>query len=89
MCFLISCVMQVCTLGSNEGQVKDELNRLAQAFSAGSTAESPPLPLTTLVIQVNQKRKLIFCMIILNLFVGVYPGLHLGICLCFLWHILP
>ncbi|XP_057782659.1 zinc finger CCCH domain-containing protein 24 [Salvia miltiorrhiza] len=44
-------IVQVCTLGSDEGQVKDEIHRLAQAFSAGSTAESPPLPLTTLVIQ--------------------------------------
>ncbi|KAL1558554.1 zinc finger CCCH domain-containing protein 24 [Salvia divinorum] len=44
-------MVQVCTLGSDEGKVKEELHRLAQAFSAGSTAESPPLPLTTLVIQ--------------------------------------
>ncbi|KAG6415406.1 hypothetical protein SASPL_122817 [Salvia splendens] len=44
-------MVQVCTLGSDEGQVKEELHRLAQTFSAGSTAESPPLPLTTLVIQ--------------------------------------
>lgn len=59
--------MQVCTLGSDEGQVKDELDRLAQAFSTGSAAESPPLPLSSLVIQVIviPDPKLIFCMIIL------------------------
>lgn len=44
-------IVQVCTLGFDEGPVKDELCRLAQALSAGSTAESPPLPLTSLVIQ--------------------------------------
>lgn len=42
-------MMQVCTLGFDDGQVKDELQRLAQAFSVGS----PPLPLTALVIQVR------------------------------------
>lgn len=39
-------------MGSDEEKVKEELHRLAQAFSAGATAESPPLPLSTLVIQV-------------------------------------
>ncbi|KAK6163311.1 hypothetical protein DH2020_000175 [Rehmannia glutinosa] len=44
-------IVQVCTVGFEDGQVKEELERLAQAFSAGSTAESPSLPLTALVIQ--------------------------------------
>ncbi|GFP84212.1 zinc finger CCCH domain-containing protein 24 [Phtheirospermum japonicum] len=39
------------TVGFDDGQVKDELERLAQAFYAGSIAESPCLPLTALVIQ--------------------------------------
>ncbi|KAK6163302.1 hypothetical protein DH2020_000166 [Rehmannia glutinosa] len=44
-------IVQVCTVGFEDVQVKEELERLAQAFSAGSTSESPSLPLTALVIQ--------------------------------------
>ncbi|PIN17494.1 tRNA (uracil(54)-C(5))-methyltransferase [Handroanthus impetiginosus] len=44
-------MVQVCTVGFDDGQVKSELEGLAQAFSVGSTVESPPLPLTALVIQ--------------------------------------
>ncbi|EYU18840.1 hypothetical protein MIMGU_mgv1a0189601mg, partial [Erythranthe guttata] len=40
-------IVQVCTKGFDDGQVKDELERLAQAFSVGS----PPLPLTAFVVQ--------------------------------------
>lgn len=46
-------MMQVCTLGSDDGKVKDEIQQLAQAFSVESTKGSPPLPLTALVIQVK------------------------------------
>ncbi|KAL3618524.1 hypothetical protein CASFOL_037606 [Castilleja foliolosa] len=44
-------IVQVHTVGFDDVHVKDEIERLAQAFYAGSTAESPPLPLTALVIQ--------------------------------------
>ncbi|KAG8387690.1 hypothetical protein BUALT_Bualt02G0047500 [Buddleja alternifolia] len=44
-------MVQVCTLGSDDEQLKDEFERLAQAFYKESTMESPPLPLTALVIQ--------------------------------------
>ncbi|XP_051134439.1 zinc finger CCCH domain-containing protein 24 isoform X2 [Andrographis paniculata] len=44
-------VVQVCTVSFEDGEVNDELQRLAQAFSVGSSSESPSLPLTALVIQ--------------------------------------
>ncbi|KAL6510907.1 hypothetical protein OROGR_022031 [Orobanche gracilis] len=44
-------IVQVCTVGLDDGLVKDELERLAQAFHAGATATSPSLPLTSVVIQ--------------------------------------
>ncbi|KAL0460204.1 UNVERIFIED_CONTAM: Zinc finger CCCH domain-containing protein 24 [Sesamum latifolium] len=44
-------IVQVCTKGFDDGQIKDEIERLAREFSVGSTVESPPLPLTALVIQ--------------------------------------
>ncbi|XP_075490786.1 zinc finger CCCH domain-containing protein 24 isoform X1 [Primulina tabacum] len=44
-------IVQVCTLGFDDGQVKVEVEKLAQAFSAGSSTESPYLPLTAFVIQ--------------------------------------
>lgn len=39
-------------MGLDDKLVNDELQRLAQAFAAGASAESPSLPLTALVIQV-------------------------------------
>ncbi|KAL0390115.1 UNVERIFIED_CONTAM: Zinc finger CCCH domain-containing protein 24 [Sesamum calycinum] len=44
-------IVQVCTKGFDDGQIKDEIECLAREFSVGSTVESPPLPLTALVIQ--------------------------------------
>ncbi|KAL0436440.1 UNVERIFIED_CONTAM: Zinc finger CCCH domain-containing protein 24 [Sesamum radiatum] len=44
-------MVQVCTKGFDDGLIKDEIERLARDFSVGSTVESPPLPLTALVIQ--------------------------------------
>lgn len=44
-------IVQVCTKDFDDGQIKDEIERLAREFSVGSTVESPPLPLTALVIQ--------------------------------------
>ncbi|KAL8501476.1 hypothetical protein ACS0TY_020850 [Phlomoides rotata] len=44
-------IVQVCTLGSDDGKVNDEIQQLAQVFSVESTKGSPPLPLTALVIQ--------------------------------------
>ncbi|KAK4440747.1 Zinc finger CCCH domain-containing protein 24 [Sesamum alatum] len=44
-------IVQVCTKGFDDGKIKDEIERLAREFSVGSTVESPPLPLTALVIQ--------------------------------------
>ncbi|KAL0369671.1 UNVERIFIED_CONTAM: Zinc finger CCCH domain-containing protein 24 [Sesamum angustifolium] len=47
-------IVQVCTKGFDDGQIKDEIECLAREFSVGSTVESPPLPLTALVIQSCQ-----------------------------------
>lgn len=44
-------VVQVCSVGFDDQLVCTELERMAQAFGAGSTANSPPLPLTVLVVQ--------------------------------------
>ncbi|KZV34575.1 zinc finger CCCH domain-containing protein 24 [Dorcoceras hygrometricum] len=44
-------IVQVCTVGLDDGQVKLEVEKLAQAFSVGSSMEFPPLPLTAFVIQ--------------------------------------
>ncbi|KAL3849441.1 hypothetical protein ACJIZ3_011323 [Penstemon smallii] len=47
-------MVQVCTVGFDDGQVKGELEHLAREFSKVSTSESPHLPLTALVIQDHQ-----------------------------------
>lgn len=39
-------------MGFDDSLITSEFERLAQAFSAGATANSPSLPLTALVIQV-------------------------------------
>lgn len=44
-------MVQVCTKGFDDGLVKGEFERMAQAFTMGAAGESPPLPLTALVIQ--------------------------------------
>lgn len=45
-------MMQVSTGGFDEVLVTGEFEKLAQAFAAGATACSPPLPLSALVVQV-------------------------------------
>lgn len=44
-------MVQVCTVGIDDEIVNSELERMAQAFTAGATSSSPSLPLTTLVVQ--------------------------------------
>ncbi|XP_073150910.1 zinc finger CCCH domain-containing protein 24 [Henckelia pumila] len=44
-------IVQVCSVGFDDGRVKVEVEKLAQAFSAGSSTESHSLPLTAFVIQ--------------------------------------
>ncbi|KAL2507527.1 Zinc finger CCCH domain-containing protein 24 [Forsythia ovata] len=44
-------MVQVCTKGFDDGLVKSEFERMAQAFTMGAAGECPPLPLTALVIQ--------------------------------------
>ncbi|KAM5584089.1 zinc finger CCCH domain-containing protein 24 [Rosa sericea] len=47
-------IVQVSTAGFDDSLITTEFERLAQAFSAGATANSPSLPLTVLVIQDHQ-----------------------------------
>ncbi|WCJ41034.1 hypothetical protein M5689_021925 [Euphorbia peplus] len=47
-------MVQVCLAGFDDELVNSELERLAQAFSSGAAANSPPLPLTVLVLQNHQ-----------------------------------
>ncbi|KAM7257234.1 hypothetical protein ACFE04_012975 [Oxalis oulophora] len=44
-------MVQVCSVGVDESLITNEFKRLAQAFAEGASANSPPLPLTALVIQ--------------------------------------
>lgn len=39
-------------MGFDDAVITGEFKRLAQAFAAGATANSPSLPLTALVVQV-------------------------------------
>jgi tRNA (uracil-5-)-methyltransferase len=39
-------------VGFDDAVITGEFKRLAQAFAAGATANSPSLPLTALVVQV-------------------------------------
>lgn len=47
-------MVQVSTAGFDDELVKGEFEKMAQAFSAGASANSPPLPLTELVVQDHQ-----------------------------------
>ncbi|KAA0035339.1 hypothetical protein IC582_026738 [Cucumis melo] len=47
-------IVQVCSVGVESELMTSEFKRLAQAFAEGSVANSPPLPLTALVIQHHQ-----------------------------------
>lgn len=47
-------IVQVCSVGVECELMTSEFKRLAQAFAEGSVANSPPLPLTALVIQHHQ-----------------------------------
>ncbi|KAL5998380.1 hypothetical protein ACLOJK_009320 [Asimina triloba] len=44
-------IVQVCTTGVENDILTGEFQRMAQAFSNGASACSPPLPLTSLVVQ--------------------------------------
>ncbi|XP_057954973.1 zinc finger CCCH domain-containing protein 24 [Malania oleifera] len=44
-------IIQVCSKGFDDALITSELEKMAQAFAAGSSANSPSLPLTTLVVQ--------------------------------------
>lgn len=44
--------MQVCSTGVDEQVMKGEFEKLRTALSQGASIASPPLPLTTIVIQV-------------------------------------
>lgn len=44
---------QVCSTGVDEVLMKDEFDRLSKALVQGATTYSPPLPLTTIVVQVS------------------------------------
>ncbi|PIA34532.1 hypothetical protein AQUCO_03700068v1 [Aquilegia coerulea] len=44
-------MVQICSVDFDDEVVKTELQRLARAFSDGASANSPPLPLTSLVVQ--------------------------------------
>lgn len=41
--------------GFDDGVVNDELEKMARAFAAGAYSNSPPLPLTALLVQVLYK----------------------------------
>ncbi|PSR86603.1 Zinc finger CCCH domain-containing protein [Actinidia chinensis var. chinensis] len=43
-------IVQVCTVGFDDGLVNSEFEKMAQAFSVGASADSP-LPLTALLVQ--------------------------------------
>ncbi|ONK70662.1 uncharacterized protein A4U43_C04F210 [Asparagus officinalis] len=44
-------IIQVCSLDVADEQMKIEFTRMAQAFAQGAASCSPPLPLTTIVVQ--------------------------------------
>ncbi|XP_020592356.1 zinc finger CCCH domain-containing protein 24 [Phalaenopsis equestris] len=44
-------IVQVCSLGHEEEQIRGEFNRMAHALVHGAAACSPPLPLTAIVVQ--------------------------------------
>ncbi|GMH10947.1 hypothetical protein Nepgr_012788 [Nepenthes gracilis] len=44
-------MVQICSVGSDDDLVHSELNKMSEAFAAGAISNSPPLPLTALVIQ--------------------------------------
>ncbi|KAK8970104.1 Zinc finger CCCH domain-containing protein 24 [Platanthera guangdongensis] len=46
-------IVQVCSLHYEEEQIRSEFNRMTQALVHGAAACSPPLPLTTVLVQVN------------------------------------
>lgn len=50
--FMAIFMTKVCTKGFDDCVIKGEHERMAQAFTMGAAGESPPLPLTALVIQV-------------------------------------
>ncbi|XP_050213040.1 zinc finger CCCH domain-containing protein 24 [Mercurialis annua] len=47
-------IVQVCLAGFDDELVNSELGSLAHAFAAGAAANSPPLPLTVIVLQDHQ-----------------------------------
>ncbi|XP_020532585.1 zinc finger CCCH domain-containing protein 24 isoform X2 [Jatropha curcas] len=47
-------IVQVCLAGFDDELINNELGRLSHAFAAGAAANSPPLPLTVLVLQDHQ-----------------------------------
>ncbi|XP_062171985.1 zinc finger CCCH domain-containing protein 24 isoform X2 [Alnus glutinosa] len=47
-------IVQVCSVSFDDAVITGEFKRLAQAFAAGATANSPSLPLTALVVQDHQ-----------------------------------
>ncbi|XP_059660584.1 zinc finger CCCH domain-containing protein 24 [Cornus florida] len=44
-------MVQVCSVGFDDEMVNSELEKMSQAFLVGASADSPPLPLTALVLQ--------------------------------------
>ncbi|KAJ8751609.1 hypothetical protein K2173_016860 [Erythroxylum novogranatense] len=47
-------IVQVCTMGFDDVLITTEYEKLANAFVTGAAANSPPLPLTALVLQDHQ-----------------------------------
>jgi tRNA (uracil-5-)-methyltransferase len=44
---------QVCSTGVDEALMKEEFDKLSAALLQGAATCSPPLPLTTIVVQVR------------------------------------